>query len=207
LTSAFVENYARASCFELMARIPPVPDADLILAVTEIAKVITSICSWRVFESMIMPKIPQGEEGFPEALHMVMRSAIMDTVLLNVRCLDEFLKPGGRKDRKDDVRASDFSGCDVDSFLSQPERDSINKYLVHITTARGRNPSQHWEMDELARRALEKGSEFLESVGKHSGLSLNTMIERHRLMAMNLAKKVIGMIDDLPSFDIKNTTK
>lgn len=190
--------------FELMARNPPVPDADLILAVTEIAKVITSICSWRVFESMIMPKILQGEEGFPEPLHMVMRSAIMDTVLLNVRCLDEFLKSGGRKD---DVRASDFSGCDVDSFLSQFERDTINKNLAHITTKRWQNPLQHWEMDELARRALEKGSEFLDSVGRHSGLSLNTTTERHRLMAINLAKKVIGMIDAQPNIDIKSTTK
>ena len=187
-----------------MARNPTVSDADLILSITELAKIITSICSWRVFEGMIVPKIPKGEDAFPEPLHMVMRSAIMDTVLLNIRCLDEFLIPGGQKD---DIRASNFNGCTTPSFLTKPERDSINKHLAHMTSDRVQNPQQGWDLDDLAKRGLLNGINFLEAVGKYSGLTLPSAIENDRLKAIDLAKKIIFMIDQALAEEAATATK
>jgi hypothetical protein len=85
--------------------------------------------------------------------------ALLESGLIHLRALDEFLGRAGRR-YEDDVRAIHFDpDWQPERLLSDDERQLIDKRLAHITVERGKEPDT-WETDAFIR-AFEKFNEFL----------------------------------------------
>ena len=78
-----------------------------------------------------------------------------------LRDLDDFFTPRGKNSREDDLRASDFGSTDGRSFLSDTERDNINKLIAHTTTRGAANPNARWDAWELTVKAVSQATAFL----------------------------------------------
>lgn len=109
-------------------------------------------------------------------LHVI-GDACLDETLLALRDIDDFLLPRNdkqrqnRKARKDDLLASDFGFSENKSFLSNSEREAINKFVAH-TTKQGPEVYQYsWDVWELASKCIAQCSAFLQWVENQYSLS------------------------------------
>jgi hypothetical protein len=106
---------------------------------------------------------------------LAVESALLESALIHLRALDEFL---GRAEvrYKDDVRAVHFDpNWQPQGLLTHDQRQLIDKRLAHITIERGKEP-EAWETDAFIR-ALATFNIFL------SGLA-NRHPVRHRWFGM-----------------------
>jgi hypothetical protein len=94
-------------------------------------------------------------------------NACMDTTLIALRDLDDFLTT---RTRPDDIRASDFNYPGSHTFLTQSERDNINKLIAHTTTAGVASQGFRWDILELASKGISQSMVFLRWVEKEYGL-------------------------------------
>lgn len=148
---------------------------ELVDCVWAVCRVIGSIPAFHAFTRYLYHSAPVGKESLRDAIY----NATLDSLLMHTRCLDEFFD--ARKiGRPNDVRATDFAGCQMDSFLEEDERKNINWQLAHMTTQRKFIESTSWDVDGIVKRALEKGVEFLKWVKENSGLQLDNTTEQFR---------------------------
>lgn len=76
---------------------------------------------------------------------VVIRNALLESALLHLRVLDDFLCLKSRT-RADDVVAMDFlPSWTPQTGLSEGERQYVNKRVMHLTTTRGEGPAP-WEL-------------------------------------------------------------
>jgi hypothetical protein len=111
------------------------------------------------------------EKDFPppsrvkEGVRDVVRNALLESSLVHVRVLDDFLSmyaPG----RPDDVVAIDFLTLwKPRTCLTRDERDYVNKRLMHLRTVRGEGPAP-WQL-EKARELMNNFREFLQALDTH----------------------------------------
>lgn len=95
-------------------------------------------------------------------------NATTESTLLAVRDLDDFFSVSGERDG--DMRAIHYSGYrSPGGFLTKPERDSINKKLIHLTyravkermkATENFNPRQ-WDSADLVERTMKAVVHFL----------------------------------------------
>lgn len=110
---------------------------------------------------------PPGAIGF----------GLLESYLLHVRCLDEFLtKPRGDRRWKQLVLASDYFEDPTawqpaeGAFLSKDERFRIDRTIAHITTDRRSRvawANQRTRRSSWARRGLDVFDEFLALLASH----------------------------------------
>jgi hypothetical protein len=91
-------------------------------------------------------------------------NACIDASLIALRDLDDFLQERTSKTKPDDIRASDFGFTGSHSFLTQPERERINKCIAHFTTVGVTSQPFRWDILELATKAIAQCVDFLKWV-------------------------------------------
>ena len=98
------------------------------------------------------------------------QNACVESVLMSVRDLDDFFAPRTNKTHDSDVRASDFHGyVSPGRFLSDPQRDSINQWIAHLTyqpvwtntTGIAPDTSRNWNTTEFVGKAARSVIMFL----------------------------------------------
>jgi hypothetical protein len=97
-------------------------------------------------------------------------NACIDTSLIALRDLDDFLTPRAGRTKPDDIRASDFSYAGSHTFLTQSERERINKLIAHTTTVGATAQGFRWDILELATKGVSQSLEFLKWVENEYGL-------------------------------------
>ena len=98
-------------------------------------------------------------------------NACIDTTLIALRDLDDFLIRRTQNTKPDDLRASDFGYNGSHAFLTQSEREKINKLVAHTTTVGAANQGFRWDILELATKGVSQSLEFLKWVEKEYGLA------------------------------------
>jgi hypothetical protein len=98
-------------------------------------------------------------------------NACLDTTLLALRDLDDFLRPRLPNTKPDDLRASDFGYPGDHSFLTSTEREDINKRVAHTTTVGSASPSFRWDIVELETKGVSQALEFLRWVESEYAMS------------------------------------
>jgi len=96
-------------------------------------------------------------------------NACIDTTLIALRDLDDFLRERTSTSKPDDIRASNFGFAGSHSFLTQCQRESINKLILHITTVGAASQPFCWDILELAAKAIAQCLESLKWVEKKFG--------------------------------------
>jgi hypothetical protein len=95
----------------------------------------------------------------------VVRNALLESSLIHIRVLDDFLSRYAPA-RTDDVVAGDFlSSWEPRTCLTQDERDYLNKRLMHLTTVRAEGPAP-WQLGK-ARELMNNFREFLQALEAH----------------------------------------
>jgi hypothetical protein len=93
----------------------------------------------------------------PHPTVIAVKNAAVESSIMTVRDIDDFFS--ARKNRPDDLRATDFGGyASTGSFLSKDEREAINKKLAHLTyeavrQAKIKTNPRMWNVAELVQRA------------------------------------------------------
>ena len=121
-------------------------------------------------------------------------NACLHTSLVALRDLDDFFKPRDKRTRKDDLRASDFGCPCVRSFLTDTEREAINKGIAHITTFGAGNPNARWDVWELTVKAVSQATAFLKWVETQS-LSSNFYLYTAALNCRGTSNKILSSIN------------
>lgn len=88
-------------------------------------------------------------------------NACLDTTLLALRDLDDFLRLRLPNTKPDDHRASDFGYPGDHSFLTSTEREDINKRVAHTTTVGSASRGFRWDILELETKGISQALEFL----------------------------------------------
>ena len=96
--------------------------------------------------------------------YSTIRNACLNSTLMAIRDVTDFLSPRTSKARKDDLRASDFGFGKNLSFLTPDERSRINKLVAHTTQLGAGNRQFQWDIIELVSKAFAQCSVFLEWV-------------------------------------------
>jgi hypothetical protein len=105
---------------------------------------------------------------------------LLESLLLHVRLLDDFLGNRRRRGPKgdDDLTAKDYnSSWSTNGFLKRDERSAINKRLAHLTRSRRDHKADqrwrtggaldakgNWHRIDLAKRALASFTNFIETL-------------------------------------------
>jgi hypothetical protein len=105
---------------------------------------------------------------------------LLESLLVHVRLLDDFLANKRRKGRDgdDDLTARDYnSSWSSNGFLKTDERSAINKKLAHLTRSRqdsrvdqlwrttgALDAEGNWHRSKLAERALGASTKFIETL-------------------------------------------
>ena len=97
-------------------------------------------------------------------------NACLDTSLIALRDLDDYLVPRSAKTKPDDLRASDFGYKESHTFLTLSEREKINKLIAHTTTAGAVTQDFHWDMLELVTKGVSQNLFFLKWAEKKYGV-------------------------------------
>jgi hypothetical protein len=87
------------------------------------------------------------------------QNACVDSTLLALRDLDDFLTPG--RGKPDDLKASHFGFRKDCHFLTKTERESINKLIAHSTLAGAQRQASGWDVLELVSKGVSQSLEFL----------------------------------------------
>lgn len=136
---------------------PPTPITEqLQQSVGVICKVIGQIPAFHVYEEYVSHRFASGE--VETALKAMTHNAALDSTLINLRCFNEFFRPGGWPD---DVRAYHFPAVTFQPFLAPADAQAIDKYLAHITTQRSDIVTKPWLIDDMVILGLQRGIEFL----------------------------------------------
>lgn len=90
------------------------------------------------------------------------RKACLNSTLIAIRDIEDFLSARTRHTKKDDLRASDFGFDRELNFLSKDERGCINKLVAHTTQLGAMNRQFRWDIIELVSKAFSQCSVFLE---------------------------------------------
>ncbi|MFO1477597.1 MAG: hypothetical protein U1F98_13220 [Verrucomicrobiota bacterium] len=111
----------------------------------------------------------QGEPSKNDRTWMLqtIQNACLNTTLIALRDLDDFLTPRMHKTRPDDIRASDFGMANDLSFLTVSEREAINKNIAHTTLRGAHAQDLRWDVFELTTKAIGQGIAFLDWVVEH----------------------------------------
>lgn len=125
-------------------------------SVSVISKVIGQIPSFHVYEEHVSHRFASGE--IETALKAMTQNAALDSTLINLRCFNEFFRPGGRPD---DIRAYHFPAVTLQPFLALADAQAVDKYLAHITTLRSDIVTKPWLIDDMVILGLQHGVEFL----------------------------------------------
>lgn len=149
-------------------------------ALSLICKVIGQIPVFHLYEKYVSDGL--SDINFSEVLKPMIRNAALDSTLVNLRCFDEFFRPGGKSD---DIRAHHFQVVSLAPFLGNARQD-IDKYVAHLTTIRSDIVTKSWEIDEIVRLGLERGVEFLTQVDK----SIPAMSDTTRLELQDVLQVV-----------------
>ncbi len=100
---------------------------------------------------------------------ITIKNAALESSLISIRDLDDFFL-SNPKARQDDLIVADYGFATGRNFLSEPERDAINKKLAHLTYRAvlelekdplRRNP-RTWNNAEMVNRAMKPLLEFLD---------------------------------------------
>jgi hypothetical protein len=139
---------------------PAKPTTEQLHAVTHaICKVIAQIPCFHLFEAYVAHRFSSTETEI--ALRAITYNAALDSTLMSLRSFNEFFTSDRRKD---DIRASDFLGVSMQTFLAPDDATAINKYLAHITTPRADIVTKHWFIDDMVLLGLQHGIEFLSTI-------------------------------------------
>lgn len=87
-------------------------------------------------------------------------NACLESTLLALRDLDDFLTPRGHRAKPDDLKASDFGLAKDCHFLTASERQRINKLIAH-TTLEGPKDRDGWDVFELVSKGVSQSLDFL----------------------------------------------
>lgn len=108
------------------------------------------------------------EQGFPPSdrveptVREVVRNALLESLLVHIRVLDDFLSMEAPA-RPDDVVAVDFlPSWEPRRCLTAEERTYVNKRVMHLTAVRGAGPAP-WELDK-GREVMRHFREFLRAL-------------------------------------------
>jgi hypothetical protein len=101
----------------------------------------------------------------PEDLRLI-RNAITESSLLNVRAMNEFFFPTIPR-FPDDIHSDQFRGFCGKEFLLDEQYKQIHKRLAHLTTEREANRGIAWN-PEWFIKAFKAANEFLEYLETHS---------------------------------------
>jgi hypothetical protein len=89
------------------------------------------------------------------------QAACLNTTLLTIRDIDDFLKPRSRETKSDDVKASDLGYNEGLEFLTKSERERINKIIMHSTVTAVKNYDASWDIQELISKCVSQSLHFL----------------------------------------------
>ncbi len=102
----------------------------------------------------------------------VTNNALLESTLLHVRSLIDFLTDGGRRT---DIRASTFGSQWTLTAAERTElaaqKDLLDKHLAHITDTRAKDGKQHWPYVDIVREVVELMRRF------HAGLPTGSPAE------------------------------
>ena len=88
--------------------------------------------------------------------------ACLNTTLMAIRDIDDFLTPRMGGSRKDDLKASDLGFKEDFGFLGKTERERINKLIMHSTkVAAYGNQESSWDIGELTSKCVSQSLYFL----------------------------------------------
>jgi hypothetical protein len=88
--------------------------------------------------------------------------ACLNTTLIALRDLDDFLMPRTARSKDDDLKASDFGFPHAASFLAESERTAINKNIAHSTLSGLLARGFRWDVFEIATKGIRQAMQFLE---------------------------------------------
>jgi hypothetical protein len=128
-------------------------------AIHVICKVIAQIPCFHLFKDYIAQRFSSSEVEI--SLRAITHNAALDSTLMSLRCLNEFFSSSRMKD---DIRASDFPGVAMQTFLAPDDAAAINKYLAHITATRADIVTKHWFLDDMVLLGLQHGIIFLSTI-------------------------------------------
>ena len=100
---------------------------------------------------------------------ITIKNAALESSLMSIRDLDDFLL-SDQNARPDDLIAADYGFPSNRSFLTDLEREAINKKLAHLTYRSARELQQNplrknprtWNNAEMVNRAISRLLEFLD---------------------------------------------
>ncbi len=104
---------------------------------------------------------------------VTIKNACVESTLISVRDIDDFFRPRSANSRDSDLRSTDFDGYQSPGpFLSNPERDSINQWVAHLTyqpvwtgtTGIAPESAQTWDTAQFVGRAAHAVFGFLDHV-------------------------------------------
>lgn len=165
-------------------------------SVSVICKVIGQIPAFHIYEEYVAHRFATGETE--TSLRAMTHNAALDSTLINLRCFNEFFRPGGRPD---DIRAYHFPGVSLQPFLSPTtDAQSIDKYLAHITKIRSDIVTKPWLIDDMVILGLQHGVEFLNFV--ETSFPLHDDATRSELRSVReVVRRLIPKITKLPAME------
>jgi hypothetical protein len=108
------------------------------------------------------------EQDFPPSdrvkptVREVIRNALLESSLVHVRVLDDFLRMKAPNQPDDVVAVQFLPSWEPRSCLIPDERDYVNKRLMHLTTVRGTGPAP-WQLDK-SREVFRNFRTFLQAL-------------------------------------------
>ena len=124
-----------------------------------ICKIIGQIPCFHLYEEYVAHRFSTSESEI--SLRAMTHNAALDSTLMDLRCFNEFFTS---ERQQDDIRASDFPGVSMRTFLAPDDAKAINKYLAHITATRADIVSKHWFLDDMVLLGLQHGLKFLSTI-------------------------------------------
>ena len=108
------------------------------------------------------------EQDFPPSdrvkptVRVVIRNALLESLLVHIRVLDDFLGMEAPAQPDDVVAVGFLPSWEPRRCLTPDERAYVNKRVMHLTTVRGAGPAP-WQLDK-AREVMRHFREFLQAL-------------------------------------------
>jgi hypothetical protein len=119
----------------------------------------------------LLAEHPRAQRTRVEILSV--KNACVESTLMSVRDIDDFFRPRTDRSRDNDLHATDFYGFRCPGpFLSAKERDSINRWIAHLTyspiwegtSGLETEPTKNWDSADLVERAAHAVFGFIDHV-------------------------------------------
>lgn len=146
---------------------PPPTPAELVKAIPDLFYVACQCTSYHhAFRAIFPDAAASGAEVHPNPEQRIIMKAVTEGMLMFVRKSVEFFKPREKEDKSDDVTSHHYPGYTRQKWIIPPEAYcELHKRVGHITIREARHGKVQWPTFPMAMQAVQKWTEFFETIG------------------------------------------